>query len=132
MSLIAWRDEYALGIADVDHEHRELIELINRVHAEACGGEPEATVDFLGELHAQVSAHFALEEKMMRERRYSRYAEHKDDHERLLDEIRDRMDEYDDGAVPDLEAFARALEDWFSTHFRTRDARLHKRLDVHH
>ena len=30
MGLLHWEDRYSVGIAAVDHEHRELIELINR------------------------------------------------------------------------------------------------------
>jgi len=127
--LIRWRKEYELGIADVDHEHRELVELINDTYADAT--RPDAATSFgemLGEILARISAHFALEERIMRECRYDGYEEHKADHERLLDEIRDRMDEYDDGRVPDLNVFAAGLEDWFGGHFGSHDARLHHHL----
>ena len=50
------------------------------------------------------------------------------EHERLLEDIRDLMDQYEDGEVVDVDAFAVRLDAWFSTHFRTRDARLHRRL----
>ena len=37
--LLAWRSEYSLGIPDVDHEHRELFDLINeRTHASSSPG----------------------------------------------------------------------------------------------
>ncbi len=32
MALIEWKDEYSTGIADVDHEHQELIALINDLY----------------------------------------------------------------------------------------------------
>ncbi len=32
MSLIAWREEFTIGLPDVDHEHRELIAMINALH----------------------------------------------------------------------------------------------------
>ena len=70
----------------------------------------------------------ALEEKLMREHSYDGYEEHKSDHERLLDEIRDLMDEFEDSSTLDAEAFGKKLEAWFSDHFRTMDARLHQRL----
>ncbi len=129
MPLIDWKEEFALGIPAVDHEHRELIALINEAHAERRrDGAPEAIAAFLGEIHARISAHFALEEKVMRERRYDRYTEHKRDHERLLDGIRDIMDAYEDGTLFEETEFARTLESWFVTHFATHDARLHRHL----
>ena len=85
-------------------------------------------MDFLGEIYAHVSAHFALEEKIMRERKYDEYTGHKADHEVLLDELRDIMDDYEENAWFSDDAFANTLEHWFTDHFRTREARLHKHL----
>jgi len=129
MALIKWKDEYSTGIADVDHEHQELIALINELYEAMSRGDENVTVmDFLGEIYAHVSAHFALEEKIMRRHRYDWYAAHKADHEKLLDDLRDIMDAYEENAYFSDSEFAQAIEQWFSVHFRTQDARLHKHL----
>lgn len=130
MSLIEWDEKYSVGVAAVDHEHRELIGLVNEAHDHLMrpGGE-EAVMDFLGEIFARISAHFALEEQIMRARNYDHYDEHKMDHEGLLDEIRDMMDDYEDGELFSEELLAQQLKTWFGEHFRTHDARLHRRLD---
>ncbi len=130
MAIVEWRDEFRIGIASVDHEHQEMIQLINDLHAQAQGESArEAVVGFLGEVNAKISAHFALEERIMRDRGYDEYADHKADHERLLDGIRDIMDDYESGAYTDYgEALSIHLRDWFTQHFKTRDARMHKTL----
>ena len=126
-SLLVWKPDYALGIPAVDHEHRELFDLVNDLHASLFEPDSEATVmDFLGELFSKISSHFALEEKLMRDGRYAELPGHKEDHERLLDEIRDLMDDYEDGGHVDLDRFALKLERWFSVHFSTHDAALHR------
>ena len=125
--LLVWKSEYSLGIPDVDFEHRELFELINNLHAHLFEpGSLTTVMDFLGELFSKISSHFALEEKLMRDGRYAEFPAHKSDHERLLDEIRDLMDDFEDGECVDLERFAVNLERWFSTHFSTHDATLHR------
>jgi hypothetical protein len=44
-----------------------------------------------------------------------------------LDEIRDIMDRYEAGAYVDYEnELSQHLRDWFTVHFKTKDARLHK------
>jgi hemerythrin-like metal-binding protein len=130
MSLIEWDDKYSVGVAAVDHEHRELIGLVNEAHDRLLRpGATEAVMDFLGEIFARISAHFALEEQIMRARNYDHYDTHKADHERLLDEIRDMMDDYEDGEFFSEELFAQQLKTWFGEHFRTHDAQLHRRLD---
>jgi len=129
MALIEWKDAFATGIPDVDHEHQELIGLINKLYAAMSSENASITVmDFLGEIYAHVSAHFALEEKIMREHKYDHYQEHKADHEVLLDELRDIMDDYEENAYYNDEEFSISIERWFSEHFKTRDARLHKHL----
>ena len=132
MTLIEWRSEFETGISDVDHEHQELVGLINQLHEELGGDAPTMDVsDFLGEVFARISAHFALEESVMRKHNYDEYIPHKTDHESLLDDIRDIMDDYEEGkyAAYDV-ALASAVRDWFVDHFKNKDARLHKMLGV--
>ena len=130
MSLIEWDEKYSVGVAAVDHEHRELIGLVNEAHDRLMRPDAaDAVMDFLGEIFARISAHFALEEQIMRARNYDHYDEHKTDHERLLDEIRDMMDDYEDGELFSEELLAQQLQAWFAGHFRSHDARLHRRLD---
>lgn len=126
MVAIDWRDEFATGIPSVDHEHRELIAQVNRIHADLLAGAAAAGIDaVLAELHDAIAAHFALEERIMRDHAYAGYGPHKEDHERLLDDIRDIMDSH--GANP-AEALAEGLAEWFGRHFRTLDVDLHRLL----
>jgi hemerythrin len=136
MALIEWRDEFNTGDRSVDHEHRELVDLINELHGKL--GESAASRDdieeFLGEINTKISAHFALEERLMRQAQYAEFEAHKDNHEELLDDIRDIMINYDEGAYADFEeTLADNLNRWFTEHFSTFDAKLHKALPhVHH
>jgi hemerythrin len=132
MALIEWKTEFETGITDVDHEHQELVELLNQLH-EQLGNQAQSEVvsDFLGEVFARISAHFALEESIMRKYSYDEYADHKGDHEKLLDDIRDIMDDYDAGEFAAYDnRLASTVHDWFVNHFKTRDARLHTILGV--
>jgi hemerythrin len=129
--LVEWREEYKVDVPSVDHEHRELIGLINEVHERLNTPDSNLDVaDFLGEIFARISAHFALEEHIMRTAGYDQYAGHKADHERLLDEIRDIMDDYEDLRLYDEERLSERLRLWFTEHFKTHDARLHHHLRV--
>ena len=92
MSLIEWREDYCTGIEGVDFEHQELIRQINEVYEMIeRDSDREQVIDSLGEIYGSIAAHFALEEQMMRRHDYDRYAEHKADHDRLLDDIRDAV-----------------------------------------
>ena len=126
MTLIAWQTDFETGIASIDFEHQEMVALLNQLYAELGQDfDHDAVEDFLGEVFANISAHFALEEKIMRDTAYDEYQLHKKDHEQLLDAIRDIMDDQRSGHfadVPDL--LAGRLKNWFEEHFRGFDARL--------
>jgi hemerythrin-like metal-binding protein len=128
MALIEWRKEFETGVADVDHEHRELVDLINqlneKVRAHAAPGDIQ---EFLGEVFARIAAHFALEESIMRKHRYDEYEDHKAEHERLLDDIRDIMDAAEADYGEELSA---TVGEWFVNHFKSKDARLHRKLGI--
>ncbi|MGI9263045.1 MAG: hemerythrin family protein [Woeseiaceae bacterium] len=116
----------------MDDEHREMIDLINDVHAKL-GVSPntEDIEDCLENIFSTISLHFALEERIMREHAYVEYEEHKDDHEELLDEIRDLMDEFVADADSGTRSLEKRLSDWFGRHFASFDARLHGKLGPH-
>jgi hemerythrin len=127
MPLIDWSDDFETGIGSLDFEHREMIALLNQlaenISSESSRGE---VLDFLGEVYAKISAHFALEERVMREHRYAGYQAHKDDHERLLDELREIMELNETAPEAAVrETLSEQLGSWFMVHFHEQDARLH-------
>ena len=129
MQLLQWKPSFTLGIASVDTEHRDMINTINSVYATLEDEHSELEVDrVLGEIHAQISAHFALEERLMRAAGYAEYAEHKNSHEELLDQIRDLMDLFSADPVAGRALLQDSLSNWFGLHFATFDARLHSHL----
>ena len=60
--------------------------------------------------------------------RYDGFVAHKTDHERLLDEILDILDEVVATGRYEPAALSARLSAWFVEHFRTQDARLHRWL----
>ena len=132
MARIQWKPEYSVGIEAVDHEHQELIDLVNRIHDALEAGRPVDEVEeVFGDLFRAISSHFALEEKFMREHGYDQLSEHKAEHEHLLDELRDIMDDYREGRAGPADRLTGVVEAWFADHFKTHDARLHNKLGEH-
>ena len=126
MALIEWRDDFCTGISSVDFEHQELIAQVNAIYDLIDkNAEKIDVIDGLGDIYGSISAHFALEEQMMEKHRYDHFKEHQADHERLLDDIRDITDGYENASKLDEQLFKEKLNDWFQIHFKTHDSRLH-------
>jgi len=129
MKYLKWRDQYSVGVDSVDYEHQNLMDMINAIYAELEDQRDIAEIEkTISDVHAEISAHFALEERLMRNAGYEEYAAHKDDHEELLDQIRGMMDAIENDPEPALDVLSEKLSDWFSGHFATFDARLHSKL----
>ncbi len=129
MSLLQWKTEYSVGIDAMDDEHREMIDLINATYEKLeSDSDPDQVDECLSEVYKTISMHFALEEKIMRDNSYAEYQAHKDNHEELLDQIRDLMDDFHEDPESGRAHLEQRLSDWFSGHFSTFDARLHGQL----
>ena len=127
MTLLKWKPAYSLAVPSVDLEHREMIGLINQCYDQlGANADSDSIERFLGKIHSGISAHFALEEQLMQRTGYSEYEAHKEDHEDLLDEIRDLMDQYVENPDAGAAILQERLANWFGRHFSTFAARLHE------
>ena len=113
MPYIEWDAQLETGVAGIDYEHRRLVQLLNDIHelivAEA---DPQRIADTLADFHTLATAHFALEEKIMRDQKYPAFAERRKTHHRLLDEVRDIMDAYDAGSYRGSQSLPATLRQW--------------------
>ncbi len=127
MELISWSDKYTTGIAGVDSEHAELIATINRFYSGlAHSVDKNELINILNDIYGAIHAHFMLEENIMRKHGYDEYEQHKRDHARLLDDLRDIALNLEHSADYDELQLKKILSEWFLVHFKTHDARLHK------
>ena len=131
MSLLQWKPEYSVGDESMDVEHQEMIDLINEIYEKLeSDPDPDQVEQCLGDIFSTVSMHFALEERLMRKNNYAEYQAHKDEHEKLLDQIRDLMDDFAADSSAGAVRLEQGLSDWFAGHFSTFDARLHGHLGI--
>ena len=127
MVLIEWHESYATGIPGVDYEHETLIAMINDFHAELAGNtDKDVLINMLNDIYGAIYSHFMLEERQMEKYGYDHYQVHREDHGRLLDEIRDIITELEEMSRFDELQLKEKLNNWFAVHFKTHDARLHR------
>jgi hemerythrin len=129
MNFLTWRTEFSTGVESVDYEHEEMIALINAIYHEMHERKDVESIEqFLGDVHAAISAHFALEEREMQRSSYAEYAAHKEDHEDLLDQLRAMMDDVQIDPDRGISNLQERLGQWFEQHFSSFDARLHGKI----
>ncbi len=123
---IKWDDSFLIGITELDHEHKVLIDDINRLHGELARHDEKSEIEkCLGDIYARMQAHFALEEHVMKEHRYQFFAEHKREHEKLLDSYTEYMMQIlNDTVVSYSSPIEDALKDWVMNHIINSDKKM--------
>jgi hemerythrin len=118
--------EFAVGSRDVDDGHRELLQLFNRIE-EACTNRE--TVSLLREkirsFLVYARWHFAIEERWMSKMHYTLYAKHKSEHDRLLQDAEDFIDNLGESlTADDSKGMALYFRTWLARHMANDDLAL--------
>jgi hemerythrin-like metal-binding protein len=86
--LIEWSESLCLGLGEVDAQHREMAELLNRLQGAASGSDPGPALGILDELYLHTRDHFGFEERLMAENAYPGAVEHRREHLMLMAELK--------------------------------------------
>lgn len=119
MSLMDWSADLDVGVEAMNHEHRGLLDLMNRLHDLASQGVtgPRA-LNALDALQKATIDHFAHEEAFMDKTAYPDAARHKVIHAKLLERFGAEAEKVRaaDGAVG--RSFFDFLTYWLSAHIK--------------
>jgi len=111
--MIQWSERYEVGIAVIDGQHREMLDIANRLLAGLrAGRDRDELVETLRELVRATEHNIATEERLMQEHGLAP-AHHAEEHQRLLEAIRHFDLRLDPGGLADA---ARFLHEWLLGH----------------
>ena len=116
--LLEWSEHFAVGVAVIDGQHREMLDTVNRLlEGLRDGRDADELVETLRELVRLTEHNIATEERLMQEHGLA-LGHHHDEHQRLLEAIR-RFDlPLDAGG---LGSSARFLREWLLGHIDEND-----------
>jgi hemerythrin len=99
---LTWRDDWCLGIAEIDQQHLHLAELLNQVADSVKTEDSESSDDAEAmrsvlRLQEETRQHFRDEEAFMRANEYPYVTRHHREHALLQAELRDLIREIEEG-----------------------------------
>lgn len=119
--LVDWKPAYSLGMAEIDEQHQVLFDIINAMWSNVVNRERGAAVlDTLDELERYTVTHFIAEETFMRSHGYSGFDEHKQQHDRFIERIRNERLCIEAGGPVSLDMI-NFLKDWLVNHILVQD-----------
>jgi NNP family nitrate/nitrite transporter-like MFS transporter len=120
--LISWSDEFSVGIDAIDHEHKHLLVLINKIDVLIQdGGTYEQFAPVVTDLIDYSDRHFAHEEKLLEENHCPDLDRHKKSHDRLREELSHWQAKVAAATVEDMNEHMLFLRIWFPGHILNED-----------
>ena len=126
MAYLPWQDEYSVGVKEFDEQHKILFGIINELGDALDGGEDRESVrEIMKHLLRYTRVHFRDEELNQIFYDYPEYKKHKDEHERLTNEVVEYA--LDLSAKPELAPKMMSfLQNWILKHILVNDVKYTK------
>lgn len=120
-----WGPHLAIGVQDIDAQHREILRPLAALDAALARGDTGAAALTLQVVSRYVVYHFQTEERWMRRNRYPGLREHMARHDELVaDLVAITYDLADDAGTSALRLRVRNAVAWLHEHIRAEDQRL--------
>lgn len=120
-SLVRWEDSYAIGLTEIDGQHKTLFDIMNHLWSaivrRADAGEMAVILE---ELERYTISHFTAEETFMRVTGFTDFEAHKEQHRIFVEKITDARKASQSGQQTSLELL-HFLKDWLVTHILVKD-----------
>ncbi len=115
-----WNDEYSVGVAEIDDQHKGVIDLFNVINAAIENREGWSDVFFkLEKLREHARFHFSVEESLMRMHGYSEHAQHVELHGHFLDKL-DQLQMTTLSRQVTMNTI-NYVSNWYTDHMKTQD-----------
>lgn len=117
---IEWKDEYAIGIKEIDSQHKELVSLFSKISGSIQSDLPWSEIHFqIVELKTFATFHFEFEEALMRLFGYTEHETHADAHQVFFD----KLHAIEQSSIRDevKQEVVRLAFDWLFAHIATAD-----------
>lgn len=122
---IRWSTRMEIGIPSIDKDHRAIITLLNAIIEAKRAEDKPRLAGLLEQLGNETAEHFLAEEQFMASINYALFDEHKAEHERLLDEYANQVDEFRNNNIS-AEFLCRFIYRWFVRHIEILDTTLQR------
>lgn len=134
--MLQWKEEYEVGVAEIDEQHQKLIDIANRVYElmrnELALDKYDQIVEILQELKEYTVYHFHFEEGLMQKAKYKKRFSHKLLHQEFLAQVEavdlSAVDEEQDAYLVRIMDF---IANWLIEHIVGEDKKVGQSVRTH-
>lgn len=124
--MIKWKDDYNLGVKQIDEQHEKLFEIADRAFKllknDFVMDKYDKIIEILVELKEYTIFHFKSEEDYMLNIGYKNFLSHKVEHENFIQEINNiNLDDIDLDQDESVRKILDFIVDWIDKHILSQD-----------
>lgn len=121
-NLINWNDSYSVSNAEMDTQHKRIIDIINKLFISFKEGKAESILnDILNEMIEYANFHLNSEEKLLYKYDYPQKEEHEKKHQSFRDKIKDFKKALSTGSKDTHYQIIEYLKNWWANHILIED-----------
>jgi hemerythrin len=132
MTFITWTDSFSVKVAEIDTQHKKLIDMINKLYdAMKVGKSKDVMGEILNNLLSYTDTHFKTEEKYFDLYKYPEKENHKAKHKQFVETVTKFKKDFDSGnSIISLEVM-NFQKDWWTKHINGTDKEYAKYFNDH-
>ena len=120
MAILHWVPELDTGIAEIDAQHKRIVDYINKLHELCQSHDRQGLSEVIAETVDYTMSHFAFEEALIENAGYMFAGPHKRVHELFTRKVAEMQSRFDAGEDVALELHG-MLSRWLFNHIRNED-----------
>ena len=120
MEFFPWKDEYSVGIFEIDSQHRKLVDILNRLNLDI-SEKKYNIMTVVSELIEYTISHFKFEEALLTKYEYPDREKHKILHESLTRDVLAYQVKIEQGESISASKIVDFLSNWLSVHILEED-----------
>lgn len=118
---LEWKSTFDTGIAEIDNQHRELLNYLNRLSDGGLNTDRKVVGEVFEGMIDYTLSHFAFEESLMEQVEYPFASAHKNVHSMLIKRVSQFHERFNNGEDVTEELYA-LLKRWLINHIQRDDA----------
>lgn len=130
MTNVVWLDKYNTGIAEIDTQHRQIVDYLNQLNEARLFGNAKKVQDVIEGIIDYTMSHFSFEEALMEQAEYPFLRPHKSIHETFIKRVEKFQARFKAGENIS-EEFYDVLKRWLVNHIQRDDSAYVRLVKAH-
>ncbi len=122
ITFMVWDDSFSVNVKSIDRQHKRLVDILNNLYTAMYIGKDEKVMkEILTGLIRYTKIHFTYEESLLKKANYPDFPEHKEKHEKLIDQVIHYQEMFNEGKTDLSKDILVFLQDWLTDHIKVTD-----------